>query len=279
VPPCTDWISGDDVADCCSVEVSSGALFDVVASKASEILFELSGRQFAGLCEKTVRPCRTNCNCMWQILSRGHIIGPWDWGYGPYGGYWMCDSSPCGCVPLSRVKLSGYPVQEVTEVKVNGAVVPATEYRLDEQRYVTAVRALSTDDANSWPGCQNLDLPDTQEGTWSITYTYGQEPPEIGIEAAAQLACELYKACNGESCALPKGTTRVTRQGVTIEKLAFSAWAWVPARSARSGRAPGWQTGLPLVDAFLAAYNPAGLMRRPVFWAPSITHRYARPVG
>ena len=41
--PCTPWVTGDDVADCCSVESSSGALFDLAAEQASALLFELSG--------------------------------------------------------------------------------------------------------------------------------------------------------------------------------------------------------------------------------------------
>ena len=63
-----------------------------------------------------------------------------------------------------------------------------------------------------------MTLPDTEDGTFSILYTWGTLPPESGKLAAAQLAKELIKECNGEPCVLPKGTTRVTRQGVTIEK-------------------------------------------------------------
>jgi len=67
---CTPWIDGEDVLACCSVETSSGVIFDQVATEASDLLFELSGRLFAGECEKTVRPCRTTCHCGWQVLSR-----------------------------------------------------------------------------------------------------------------------------------------------------------------------------------------------------------------
>ena len=37
---------------------------------------------------------------------------------------------------------------------------------------------------------------------------------------AAQLACEIYKACVGQDCALPSGITRIARQGIVIEKPA-----------------------------------------------------------
>jgi hypothetical protein len=44
-----------------------------------------------------------------------------------------------------------------------------------------------------------------------------------------------------------------------VERLAFTSWAF------RNGE---WRTGMALVDAFLQAYNPRGIQRRPTFWAP-----------
>lgn len=256
--PCTPWISGDDVADCCSVESTSGFEFDAVADQASALLFELSGRLFPGECgPRTVRP-PCICSCGYQVLSRGHIVGPWDWGYWNWN---LCDFCLVSCSP-SRVKLAGYPVREITQVLIDGSVLAPTEYTLYQRRYVTRLND------GRWPVRQDLTLADTEDGTWSITYTYGADVPALGASAAAQLACELYKECNGEACALPKGVTRVSRQGITIEKLAFTNWAFTPSRHARGGRAPGWNTGLPLVDAFLSTYARAGLIRRPTFWAP-----------
>jgi hypothetical protein len=259
--PCTPWITGDDVADCCSVETSSGAIFDLVAGQASSLLFELSGRLFPGECgPKTVRPPCHGCACGYQVLSRGYVIGPWFWDGGAYAN--LCDYCLVSCAP-SRVKLSGYPVREITEVKIDGDVLAADQYTLWKRRYVTRL------DDGHWPYQQNLTLPDTDDGTFSITYTYGADPPEIGMQAAAQLGCELYQACTSGTCALPTGVTRITRQGVTIERLAFTTWAF------RDG---AWRTGLPLVDAFLGAYNASGLMRRPVFWAPG-KRQYSQEFG
>jgi hypothetical protein len=85
------------------------------------------------------------------------------------------------------------------------------------------------------------------------------------------LACELYQACsgNGAECRLPQGTVRVTQQGVVIERLAFTSWAF---------RERQWRTGLSMVDAFLQTYNPAGLQRKPTFWAPG-KRQYAQSYG
>ena len=275
--PCTPWCDASDVAACAGVTLSAdnNDLLAANAISASQMLFELEGRMHSGLCEKTVRPCNTVCGCNWQVLSRGFVVWTDAWLYGGgYWGGWNCgDDAPCGCWPLSRVKLSGYPVRSVTEVKIDGAVLAPDEYRLDESRYVTRLND------HWWPGCQDLSLADTESGTWSITYNYGAEPPLLGKQAAAQLGGELYSACTTGECALPKGTTRVTRQGVTIEKLAFTTWGFMPASRARGLARPGWNTGLPLVDAFLNTLNRNGIPRRPTFYAPSSTRRYARPVG
>lgn len=258
MPPCTPWITGDDVADCCNLEVSSSVLFDAAAEQASDLLFEISGRLYAGECERTVRPSCDSCWCGYQVLSRGHIIGPWDFGYP----LMLCDSCLLACDP-SLVKLAGAPVREVSEVKIDGDVLDPADYRVYNDRYLQRLDSLR------WPMSQNLGLPDTEDHTFSVTYSFGADPPALGIAAAAQLGCEIYKECAGDTCVLPKGTTRVTRQGITIDKLAFTAWTF------RDGR---WATGLPLVDAFLSMGNPAGLLRRPVAWSPG-KRQYAQPWG
>jgi hypothetical protein len=255
--PCSPWLSGDDVADCCNVETSSGALFDVVATQASDLLFEISGRLYAGECgPRTVRPACDSCACGYQVLSRGYVIGPWDYGY-PFN---LCDCCLLACSP-SLVKLAGVPIREIDEVLIDGDVVDPTTYRVFNDRYLQRL------DNARWPIRQNLTLADTEDNTFSITYTYGADPPALGVSAAAQIACDLYKACNGQDCSLPSGVTRLTRQGVTIDKLAFTSWGF------REGR---WATGFSLVDAFLATVNPAGLQRRPVLWAPG-KRQYAQP--
>jgi hypothetical protein len=255
--PCTPWLTGDDVADCCNVETSSGAIFDIVAQQASDLLFEISGRLYAGECgPRTVRPACDSCACGYQVLSRGYVIGPWDYGY-PLN---LCDCCLLACSP-SLVKLAGVPIREVSEVLIDGDVVDPTTYRVFNDRYLQRL------DNARWPIRQNLTLADTEAGTFSITYTYGADPPSLGVSAAASIACELYKACDGATCVLPTGVTRITRQGVTIDRLAFTSWGY------REGR---WATGLPLVDAFLASVNPAGLQRRPVLWAPG-KRQYAQP--
>lgn len=273
---CSDWISGADVAACCDVEVTTAAVFDDAATTASELLFEFSGRRFPGTCEQTVRPCSTWCRCPWQILSRGHIV--WNWNiYDPYYGYgwwWNSGSEACGCRPLSRVILSGY-AQEVTEVKIDGAVVDPNTYRLDRHRWLSRVKQVPSDDFPHWPGCQNLELPDTEEGTFSVTYTYGVEPPSAGVTAAVELACEIYKQCDGQECKLPAGVVRLARQGVVMDKTPFASWGFEAGKRGRLQK--GWQTGMAAVDVFLNGYNPSGLIRQPVIWSPARSAQFGLP--
>lgn len=267
--PCTAWIDGADVAECCNAEVGTDTvLLDGAATIASQLLYELSGRLYAGTCERTVRPCVTRNWCGAQMLSRGHIVS---WGGAGWSmfreGQWL---RACGCAPVSRIRLSGYPVTSITEVKIDGDVVDPDTYRLDEWRFLTRTRDIAEPDvALFWPACQTFDLPDTEDGTFSVTYEHGADPPLVAQEAAKQLACQIYLACTGsDSCQLPAGTSRVTRQGITIERTFF-------ARDPITG---AYRTGLTLVDTFLNGYNPNGLRRRPAVYTPDID-RYPRPVG
>lgn len=261
--PCTAWIDGADVAECCDVDAGSdGSLFDSVALNASQLLFELSGRLFTGACEQNVRPCNLDTPCGFQTLSRGHIISsPWAWD----GWHWRGGAGlGCGCRPLSQILLPGYPISAVAEVKIDGVVIDSDGYRLDRKRWLTRM-ADADGKARLWPSCQRQDLPDTEPGTFSITYTSGADPPDSGVEAAKQLACELYKACPNTAgeCKLPAGTVRVIRQGITVERQTISTFL----RNA--------QTGLVLVDAFLAAYGSRS-QRRPAVWGPD-AQEFARP--
>ncbi len=169
---------------------------------------------------------------------------------------------------MSTVRLSGYPVTEIVEVLIGGEVVDPATYRLDGWR-----RLVRLDDPGPpvvrrfWPSCQNLALNSDQPGTFEVTYKSGVQPPQIGRDAAAELACQLWQQCAGSDCVLPGGVTKVTRQGVEIDKVALGSWF-----------EPGVSTGMVTVDSFLAAYWKKGGGRRPAFWSPDV-QAMARTVG
>lgn len=102
-----------------------------------------------------------------------------------------------------------------------------------------------------WPKCQDLSLPDTAIGTWSITFKHGIPLPLELRYAAADLALEVAKACNGDACTLPSGVTSVVRQGVSydIERgLELS-----PQGAIR-------KFNISSVDSIIATLNPYGVV-------------------
>lgn len=259
--PCDLWCDGQDVAECCDADLGAvgPTLLDQVAAEASMALFEISGRQFTGLCgPRTVRPCADRCRC-WATGQASRVAAS-GWGWDSASWRHECGDR-CGCLPLSRIRIGGYPVREIVEVRIDGVVVDPSGYRLDGWRYLTRLDdpgpPVST---RLWPQCQNLALDDGEPGMFSITYRWGVDPPELGRRAAAMLACQLYLQCTGgEGCKLPAGVSRVTRQGVTFERGLLINW--FDAAEA---------TGLPPVDLFLRAYNCWKTRRRPAVWTPDV---------
>ena len=244
--PCQPWITAADVAEVCTLEGTAAVIYDLPAEVASDVLFELSGRQFPGVCERTVRPCEGPRCPNWDRLWPGTLY--WGWA--------------CGCCEVSKIPLAGYPIRAVTEVKINGDVIDPADYRLDRNRWLVYLEDPATGLPQSWPGCQRLDRDDTEDGTFSVTYEYGAAVPAAGLLAAAELACQLATAATGGECALPPGTTRVTRQGITVDLE----------------KAQAALMSLPLVSLFLATYNPAGLRRRSSMWSPDL-QPFAQQVG
>lgn len=267
--PTVAWVTAAQVAECCSVDVGTNtSLFDTVAVEASMLLYQLSGQRFTGLTAvEDARPCSSGCGCWGDILSPLSPGAPqvqgWGWGWwGAYGWGWGWEgcADVCGCGPLSRVSLSGYPVVSIEEVKINGDVVDPAGYRLDDWEYLTRL-ADSEGNAQFWPSCQRLDVGPDDPQSFAVSYSYGYDPPLPGVAAAAQLACELYKACTGGVCDLPAGVTQIDRQGISIKRAPFLAWGKVQNN---------WATGLSFVDVFLAAYNPGGLTMPTTIWSPDV---------
>lgn len=244
--PCSMWADINEIGTCCPVVTEGVDPFVLIATltsamtAASEVLYLASGKQFAGACQRTVYPSQGECVCGIQILSRGYVIQQ-------DGFFNNCCS----------VKLPG-TVREVTEVTVDGDVVDPDAYEVRERRHLVRI------DGSHWPCCQQECAP----RSFAVTYVYGKTPPQIGANAALALACEIYKSCpisGSADCALPTGVTRVTRQGITIERTFMQQDAHGV-----------WRTGIAAVDLFLNTVNPAGISRRGTVWSPSSSARYAR---
>lgn len=215
--PCQNW----PVIWSCPLAGYDPSVTGAALTAASEMLYNLSGQRFSQ-CEVAIRPCRQDC-----YGNAGWWGGGWRGGWGYYGGgsfvtpvnlgggNWInltCGacSSGCSCSIVSEVFLPG-PVLEIVEVKVDGIVLTGgVDYRLDDYRKLVRLGG------NQWPICNNLNLADTEPGTWSVTAVYGEPVPMLGQIAVGELACEFVKLIAGEACALPPGVTELTRQGLSM---------------------------------------------------------------
>jgi len=242
--PCADW----PVTWTCDVDTLNPAVTGIAVSMATETLWALTGMRF-GVCQVTLRPCARSCD----DGSFYDDFGP-PWASSSYpqpaliGGLWFnlaCGSCPgtCSCTEVSEVRLPS-PVNTIVEVKIDGTPMVSGAYRIDNNRLLVRT------DGGRWPRCNDLNLDDTEVGTWSVTATYGEALPEGASLAVGQLACEIAKAAAGGDCKLPAGLQQLVRQGVTISYPDVGELF-------RQGR-----TGLYLVDMFVATWNPSGLRQR-----------------
>lgn len=206
---CAPWATIADVCAPCDEYDFDPALLELGLQIASDHLYNATRQRWPGICTDTIRPCGLGSSTRWSNpsyrQSNAHLFG------------WCgCHSArSCGCRGLSEIRLPRFPVVSVDEVKIDGAVVDPALYRPDGRWLVWV-----GDEPRSWPCCQRLDLEDTEEETYSISYTYGTDPPPGGVNAAAILGCQIALACQGASaCRLPKRVQTITRQGVTMTIL------------------------------------------------------------
>ena len=221
-------------------------------SLAGQTLRVLTGFRVGG-CPVTVRPCRAGCREQtWRAYPVAGVgVAPWH----PVslGGTWLnvgCGhAGGCGCTSVSEVRLYGQ-ASAVTEVRVDGAVLDPSAYRLD-----SGGRLVRTD-GDAWPLCQDLTAPDTEPGTFSVTYTPGAPVDGLGAYVAGVLAGEFVRACTDGECRLPTGVQTIARQGVTMT-LGIGAF-------------PEGKTGIREVDAYLERWNPNGLRGPSQVYSPDL---------
>ena len=245
--PCQPW----ELSCATFPEGTTPELEEFAAMAATEALWARTKMQF-GLCSVSLRPCRKDCLPAGPWIPQ---VGGWydfTGGTWPFpqpaliGGAWiniacgMCTSG-CSCSRVSEVRLP-YPVHAITEVKVDGVILPSSAYRVDNFNLLVRL------DGEEWPRCNDLNLDDTEVGTWSVTADYGKDVPELGKLAAGQLAVEIAKRCvNASGCLIPAGTVQeVTRQGV--KKVFFDA----------NQAFKGGLIGLTWADLFIKTFNPTG---------------------
>jgi hypothetical protein len=273
---CNPWVNGDQVAALPTVQRTITKLQEedsplskqqsqlICAAKAmvaSDILYELSGRIFTGPCGPvTIRPLArpTDADSRawgggWQYLS--------GWGYASSYGATPGVGSHYLALEPPVIDLGDYPVTEIVQVLIDGVLIPPDEYELRDYSRLVRIRPTAESDPTErwgWPTGQIMDLPDTQPGTFSVTYMYGQPPPTGGREAALEFAGVLACGAMGDTTAFPTRITSMTRQGVSARTV-----------DAQDFLSAG-MTGIYAVDAWIMSVNPKKLQRQARIYSPDV---------
>jgi hypothetical protein len=226
---------------------------DAACTLATDVLYGLSGRRWAGTRTRTIDVFAQRTPWWW---SRADLGLAWDVTWGVCGaglpavpvlvGGDLFNHSGCDRPPA--IRLPDYPVTAVTAVTVAGQLRDPTTYRLIGSRYLE----------DGWDGWQTCGLA----ATMTVTYTHGADPPAAGRAAAARLAAELARARAGQTSGLPGYITQRVRQG---ESISYTSAATLFDKG---------RTGLGDVDLWLATVNPAGLRRRSRVWSPDTDPHY-----
>lgn len=232
--PCTWPVSNECLPDNADPDLVKQAVDTAVGT-----LWALTGRRF-GVCPTEARPCPPGRT----YGVHGHILAP--------DPRWAGSASQAcvtaGCDRDGSILLPG-PVHRVTGITVDGE-----DLALDTIT-VQGNRVWRSHDL-PWPP-QNLTIPSGQDGTWSIRYDRGVPPPAGAAHAVGALAAEFYAAChNPKECKLPRRTTQVQRQGVTVTMIS-------PEEIYATGA-----TGLTEVDLWIRAHNPHRLSEPAAVWSP-----------
>jgi hypothetical protein len=230
------------------------AVWEYAVSLASTSLHTLSAGRVGG-CPITVRPCKRQDACLPAYQGLG---GPGGW-MSPgitASGAWInsCGCmSGCGHTSLCEIRLPA-PVGEVISIKIDGVEQTLTDFRVDNGNVLT----YQVDGDCIFPATQDQRLPDTEVGTWSVTYYNSLPVDTLAARAAAKMAYEFATACGGnwKKCRLPANVTAVVRTGVTME-LAQGIW-------------PDGFVGIQEVDAWVATVNPFKRKTQTKVYSPDI---------
>jgi hypothetical protein len=277
--PCAPWVTMQDVLSEAKrnptlqgVSIDQGIATDI-ATVASEVLYALSGRQFTGNCGPvTVRPIARPVDVDTRYGRRGLPSGYLTAGQfaSAFGQPGTAAVNSYGTSRPPEVELGAYPVTAIDLVKIDGIVIPPNEYYVRSRRVLVRERpsAGATPTARfGWPVSQLRDLPDTEPGTFSVTYHYGSPPPQSGVRAALVLARQLLLNEYGQDDALPQRVTSISRQGVTmaiVDVMDFFS----------KGR-----VGIYEIDLFISTFNSSGAKHRPMVWSPDVGSPVRMPPG
>lgn len=189
---CAPYVTEDELLTCCKVASDNLAAGDPrltdAIDDASLILYYLTGRQFGGVCEATVRPC-VGSECV-----------------------------PCHSCKPNQIDLGYWPVTRITAIRQEGSAADVADFHIDSYRY------LVRNDGEPFPYRNNMSaLPGSAEDNaddgyvFEVTVEYGMQVPRLMTRATRALACELVQGCLELPCKLPTRVNSLSRQGVSMD--------------------------------------------------------------
>lgn len=233
---CVLYVTPEELLACCKVandnfEDDDPRLLDAIED-ASLVLYYLTGRQFGGTCQTTVRPCVPCASC----------------------------ECSCGSCKPNQVNLGLWPVTDLISIRTEGETLSGAElaaaYHVDNYRY------LVRNDGDRFPHGGNpyaiaggAHDNDVDGYVFEVTVAHGLAVPRLLTRAARALACQFATACLDLPCKLPERVTSVSRQGVSMDVASAEDLL-------RDGR-----TGIYEVDLAIRVFNPSGLQSPSFVWS------------
>lgn len=216
------------------------------AALAVNLMWAATGRRY-GPCEVTVQPCNPRPRePLYQVYP---VI--WDWvGTAVLdGGRWYNRCRRTCCDDWCSVALAGPTTTDgVVSVAVAGDVIPPAAYVIMNRYLLVRV------DGECWPTCTSARRQSPPD--FEVTYLRGLPVPPAVQAAVNTLACEYAKACTGADCRLPTNLSRLSRQGVEVTMAETPEYGDMI------------RTGIPEVDAVIAADNPGRRTSPPLILSP-----------
>jgi hypothetical protein len=271
---CAPWVQGTEIetlpqvveriaaTDLATAQVE--ALCAEAATAASDILYERTGKIFPGQCGPvTVRPVSRPTDI--DTRAWGATLSTVGWvasqGFASaYGSFNPNVLAHYGTLEPPTIELP-YAITEIVQVKIDGQIIPSAEYELRDFKSLVRIRPTASTVPTArfgWPTSQIMDLPDTERGTFSVTYMFGNPPPAAGKLAARRLGEYLLFPQLGDTTRLPTRVRQVSRQGI-------SAMVTDVLDLLEKG-----MLGIYECDAFVKTYNPHGLQRQSAVWSPDL---------
>jgi hypothetical protein len=212
------------------MEEDDPILLDAIED-ASTVLYYLTGRQFAGTRQATVRP-----PC-------------------------LAGACACGCTP-AQVELGYWPVTDLISVRYQGVTYTGTDltdtFHVNDWHYLARNDGDAFEPSNAWAIAEG-EYDTLADGyVFEVTLEYGLKIPRLLTRATRSLACHwISQNCGGSTgpCKLPQRTTQISRSGISMDIASATDML-------RSG-----QTGIYEVDLAVHVFNPSKLQSPSFIWS------------